>query len=299
MLITEKINNCNIAYDNNFSHSVREYYLYCVELFKQQLIYVTDKVNVIFGDLEYNFNNDLPTKRVAFQYEHCLVKPGGRDSDGFPVGQIKLPDGSGNYLVRLCNYDLLSRSDVIVDYSLSNIINVETTDRYPHYNNRVMHISPSLYDMNFDSDRPLDVTTNFYDPNQPRRKQLLHNLPMARNYTGVYGADLARLYSQSKVLVNIHQTDFHHTLEELRVLPSLRRGCIIVAEKSALQGAVPYQDFITWADYKDIPNIVEDILSNYQTYRKNLFNSYLMSRLEDFEDENYRSVKQGLKWLLT
>lgn len=300
MLITEKVGSFNIAYDNNFTHSVREYYVYCINLFREQLKYLTGQMNFVFGDINYIFDNGLTTKRIALQFEHTLVRPGGRDSDGFPVGNIPIADGSGNYLVRLCNYDSLSRANIIVEYSIPNIVNVRSIDKFPHYCDKVIHISPCLYDIDFSDHRPLDITTNFYDPNQPRRYKLLQSLaPLGvRNHTGVYDDKLAKLYSASKVLVNIHQTDYHDCLEELRVLPGLRRGCVVIAERSALQDIIPYAEHIVWADYDKIPDMVESVLKYYDDYRNSIFGGPLLNLLRDMEHDNQVTVAEGLKCLI-
>lgn len=302
MKVTEKINNCNIAYDTEYTHSIREYYLYCISLFKEHLQYRLDLLNIIFGDLEHEFENDFPTKRVAFQYEHTLVKPGGRDSDGFKRGKIPIKDSDDFYLVRLANKENLERSDLIIEYSMSNFSNVVMTDYYPHYNGCTIHISACLYDVDFGANsRHLDVTTNFYDVNQPRRYTLLEKLKTvgAQNYTGQYGRDLATLYRMSSILVNVHQTDHHDTLEELRVLPALRRGAIVVAEESALQSLIPFKDHIVWAQYNEIPIVVNWVRTNYKEYRDRIFNDALLSIFRRIEESNRTQIERGLCILTT
>jgi hypothetical protein len=290
MLTIEKVKEASLVYESQYGHSIKEYYLYCVQLFKSQL---SGEFNVVFGDIDYTPNNGLPTKRVAFQYEHTLVKKGGRDSEGFPAGVVPSPAGE-NYLVRLCNYDSLSRSDIIVDYSLPNIRNVTSTNFYPHYNDKVVYVSPCLYEIDFGNNRQLPVFTNFYDPNQPRRRKLLETLgPQAQNYTHTYAQDLARMYNRSQIVVNIHQTDHHDTLEELRVLPALRCGAIVISERSALQELIPYKDHIVWADYNDIPRVVSEVLADYDNLHRQIFDNKLSRLLRDMENKN----KDVLQWL--
>lgn len=294
MLVTEKINGSNIAYDTEYTHSIREYYLYCVNLFKEQLKNITYGYNIIFGDINYEFNNNLPIKRVFFQYEHTLVKPGGRDSEGFQQGVIPIQGQEQNYLVRLCNYDLIKQSDLIIEYSLPNLGNVYRSNFYPHYNDHNVHVSPSLYNIDLNTDRPLDIITNFYDVNQPRRKEFLQFMPSIQNYTGVYNNDLANLYSKSKIIINIHQTDHHDTCEELRILPALRRGVIVISELSALQGLIPYQDHIIWAAYDDIPAIANKVLQDYESYHKKIFGNSSQSLFKSLEDLNQTEIRRGL-----
>jgi len=296
MLVTEKVKQISIVYDAEYTHSVREYYLYCIGLFKEQLRHCDWWANVIFGDFDYDFKNGLPTKRVVFQFEHTLVKPGGRDSGGFPVGKIALND-KDFYLVRLVNYDQIERSDLVVEYSIPNQFNVGNTNFFPRYNQRHLHISACLYHLDFGRHRPLDVVTNFYDVNQPRRHRLLKAASQIKNYTGLYGERLADLYSAARIVVNAHQTDHHDTLEELRVLPALRRGAIVISEHSALTTLIPYHNHIIWAKYDEIPDVITEVTRNYETYHRRIFNDSLLAIFQQLEKVNSMEVSRSVSWL--
>jgi hypothetical protein len=296
MLVTEKIKQFNIVYDNKYTHSMREYYLYCIDLFKDKLRHCDRQANIIFGDFDYDFKNELPTKRVVFQFEHTLVKPGGRDSGGFPVGKIPL-NNKDFYLVRLVNYDQIERSDLVVEYSIPNQFNVGNTDFFPYYNQRHLHISACLYHLDFGRDRPLDVVTNFYDVNQPRRYRLLQAASQIKNYTGVYGDRLAELYSSAKIVVNVHQTDHHDTLEELRVLPALRRGAIVISEHSALSTLIPYHNHIIWAKYEEIPDMIAEVTKNYEAYHGRVFNDSLLAVFRQLHKSNSIEIDRSVSCL--
>ncbi len=51
-----------------------------------------------------------------------------------------------------------------------------------------------------------------------------------------------KLYGSKAILINVHQTSHHHTLEELRLLPALLRSMAIVSEETPLFKHVPYSD---------------------------------------------------------
>ena len=55
---------------------------------------------------------------------------------------------------------------------------------------------------------------------------------------------LQTLYKNTKILINIHQTDHHHTFEELRVLPALQCGVLVICEHSPLSNLIPGNDYI-------------------------------------------------------
>ena len=83
------------------------------------------------------------------------------------------------------------------------------------------------------------------------------------------------MYSSTKIILNIHQTDHHHTFEELRVLPALLSGVIVICEESPLKEHIPYKDYVVWCNYDEIINVTKDVLSNYEKYYELLFSSKL------------------------
>ncbi len=67
--------------------------------------------------------------------------------------------------------------------------------------------------------------------------------------------------------MNIHQIDHHITLEELRVLPALLTGILVVSENVPYKEEVPYNNHIVWFDYDNMKEVIEDVISNYDFYR--------------------------------
>ena len=255
-----------------------QYHDYCLGLVRRTLSDESVPLDVVFGDLPPP-PAFLPerTVRVGLQCEHTLVKPGGRDADGAPAGGIPLPGSTGNYLVRIAGYDRLRRCDRVIDYSLPNLANIATCPRYADHLARSVHVAPLLA-----GEAPAvqdggrrDVVTTFTDSGQPRRSELLARLARegiaVRNVTGVYDEhDLVRLYGGAEVVVNVRQTDHHDTLEELRVLPALLCGAIVVSEDVPLRSLVPYERFIIWADYDRIPGAVRGALANAERLRRRI-----------------------------
>ena len=72
------------------------------------------------------------------------------------------------------------------------------------------------------------------------------------------------LLDSTQILINVHTTAHHHTLEEYRVLPALLRGCVVVSEDVPLAREVPYADSIVFAPYERLLAISQD---SYQTQR--------------------------------
>ena len=93
-----------------------------------------------------------------------------------------------------------------------------------------------------------------------------------KNVRGIYESLALRdLLDATKILVNVHQTDHHHTLEELRVLPALLRGVIVVSETVPLRECLPYERFVVWSSYENLAATVADVHRNYDEYRERIF----------------------------
>jgi hypothetical protein len=126
---------------------------------------------------------------------------------------------------------------------------------------------------------------------RPRRKvlfdQLKQNFPGYCNIPRVFGNDLYdSFYKKAKILINIHQTDYHHTFEELRVLPALLNGLIVVAEDSPLKETIPYHEFIIWTRYEDIIEVTKKVLQDYDFYYNKIHgNSNLKNVINNMKTE--------------
>jgi hypothetical protein len=75
----------------------------------------------------------------------------------------------------------------------------------------------------------------------------------------------------TKILVNVHQTDFHHSFEEFRCLPALLSRVIIISERPPLWETIPFHSFIIWCAYDEIVNTVQDVLGNYDSIYEKMF----------------------------
>jgi hypothetical protein len=240
--------------------------------------------------------------RARLQLEHTLVMVGGRDSAGARPGTVPSPDG-GNYLVRLDDFRRFDDADWVIDYSLPNIHNVRTSLQFAEIAEKLLYVPPLLFAYSAPPRAKHPLVTMFIRPGEPRRKSLLESLktqrraahpiaqllgrtigqgrsgrqpapmptPRCRNVTGCWGDDLRKLLLGTRILVNVHQTDHHHTLEELRVLPALLSGVIVISEDIPCRELVPYHEYIVWTDYASLSSTVAHVHSNYDTYFESFF----------------------------
>ena len=278
LLIKENKSNI-LIYEEHFYVYVKDYYLYILSIIK----YVINKndlsINIILGNMIYDFNNNNKTFKIDINFEHTLVKKGGRGTDNnTPTGVIQY-NKDNNYLVRIDNLNNYINTDIIIDYSNPNIYNVKSSGYYDDFSHKHIYISPSIYETTYIKmeNRKISSLTTFINVNEPRRHKLLENIKNNNHFNHINinncfdKNDIENLYRDTKVIINIHQTPHHDTFEELRCLPALQNGVIIVAEKSPLNHLIPYNELIIWCEYDDIINKVKDVLDNYEEYHSKIF----------------------------
>lgn len=302
-----------------FSKFIKDYVSYIISLLKKILVKNPDlKLNLILTNnpntisrCNLNKTNNNINIVISINYEHTLVKPGGRNTLNAVSGNIKILDSdtSANpktYLVRIHNYHHIKNADIIIDYSQPNIYNIEQSNQYSNITSKLIYIAPYLYPYNkLESVKKLDnkskknqVLTTFYNITEPRRKALMtllktHKLEHQNINNCFSKNNLQKLYKSTKILINIHQTEHHHTFEELRVLPALLNGVIIISEDSPLKERIPYNQYIIWCNYGDIITTTKKVINNYETYYDMIFKNSSFN-LEMLPTINYHNLENKL-----
>ena len=282
-----KLKNAALAYYPEYNKTVRDYYLYCVNQLSST-IPCSDRCNIIFGPFQWTFPDKYKTIRILLQPEHTLVKPGGRHSDGAVRGIIPLGQKNDErYLVRIADYKQLIQADIVIDYSQANIINITSSGKYNDLSQKLFHFWPLLYRYksdDYNSQRDLSLITMFGNPEEPYRKHFISIL----NSYGIYPENINNsfnnvesIYRRTKILINIRQTDAHHTLEELRILPALLCGTIVISEIAPLTEKLLYHESILWAALDDLPLLIKDVVENYTYYYKKIFGGIKLAQTVD------------------
>lgn len=307
MLKVDKINNSYLCYETEHLFYVRDYYLYCVDIIEKSFENNNYNLNIIFGNYKFDFPNEERIFKIDIQFEHTIVKPGGRDSENSVKGNIRLNEYS-YYLVRIQNYNYLKKIDFVIDYSIPNILNIQRSGKLKKFVQQTTFISPLLFEFQkkiFSLYRKRNIITTFINSTEPRRKALLDSLQekglVVANIVNTFGfEEVKRLYLDSKILINIHQTDHHDTLEELRVLPALLCGCIIISEDVPLREFIPYHEYIIWSSYDSIADTVQKVQNNYQDYFDKIFNDENLPLIfNSIKQQNFENVHQMLTFLNT
>ena len=303
----KRIHSSHLISQKKFDVGLQDYYHYLLKLFARALSEQPSlQVNIAFelSDFPGQFKG-TQVQQVCLQIEHTLVKPGGRGSESAQAGVIPIPgDLMGRtYLVRLAHLEKLQAADLIIEYSRSNIRNLKASQQFPAILQKMVSIAPTLYPLlttnPSNSHRSIACATLFRNMNEPRRKLFFEGLLAqqvpVQNVNNVFD-HIENTYAQIKVLINIRQTDHHDTLEELRVLPALRCGVIVISESVPLMKECRYSDFILWGTLEELPNIVKDVLANYDAYYQRIFGGqHFERRMQRLEDTNLLKVRSVLQ----
>lgn len=305
----EHIGKTYLIYESKFDKNIFDYCSYIQSGLLKELPNVGQR-SIFF--LRVNppilFRLIAPCYSFFVQVEHILVKPGGRDSNGFESGALLIPGSTAPtlYLARLMDYELLKKFDFIIDYSRMNLANIHGIEKYRDLQDKLLYISPSLYQLscapNYARRRNFIVITNFGSSEQPRRKLFLEamrakKIPIQNIQT--WYEDAEELYARTRILVNIRQTDHHDTLEELRVLPALRSGVIIISELAPYKELSRYSEFIIWGALDELPEIICHVRDNYEATWNSIFGTSKfarrMNRLERCNQLTW--VRWSKKWI--
>jgi hypothetical protein len=292
---------------------VEDYYNFVCQKFSQLTsedvysIVGLDQFDIQPGHQQYIQSQN--TKVVYINTEHNLVD--SLCNCYFPFFSTYFVKNTNRpYFLRIENPNRLISCNIYVEYSRPNIENIKTSNQLSHLIEKIIYIPALVFDYDPGTEaRDLhDVITSFYIVEQPgrtRRKKMLDNLTSRfskyHNLQEVWGYSLRENFLKtSKILVNIHQTDYHHTVEELRILPALLSGMVVVCEDSPLREYIPYNKWIIWVDYDQIPDVVNKILSDWTHYYQMIHgqNSGLRECFESMNldlDKDLQKVISGQK----
>jgi hypothetical protein len=287
---------------DNLDHSgfMLDYYEYLHNIIKKSLEDLNLCYNISLNKQDYQFNNSNTILKIALNIEHTFVLPGEPYLPNWCQRSSIKNDNGNYYLVKIDNLVGLVNEDIVIDYSIPNIMNIVLSNHYEDFSKKLICITPRVYETyNFETaKREQDVLTTFFAPNQQRRIQLLQNLKYSNlkhiNVQNCFGEELQKLFCNTKILVNIHQTDTRFTAEELRILPALLCGVIVISEKSPLSEEIPYAHLVIWTEYDNIISKTKEVLENYDKYHSKIFTENTRKLFDTLHETNIKKMKQKL-----
>jgi len=254
------------------------------------------KINISFENNNVNFSNDNKTIKINVNCDHTIVKQGG---DYGHIGNV-LDDENKPYLVRIINYMNLNNGHIVIDYSIPNIFNVKSCNNFNLFSKKHIYISPCLYDTYKSNNvRYIKMLTTFTDVTKPRRAEFIKKINERSmehfNVSNFNKNDLQNLYKNTQILLNIHQKEDHHTFEEIRVLPALQCGVIVISEVCPLSHLIPYSEYVIWCPYDKILDKAVEISMNYEYYYETIFiNNKKNISLDTFNETNYNTLSDKI-----
>ena len=293
-----------LIYRSNPEIVIRDYHFYVESILVQQLQDL-EKRRVIFFECPglRPLKMLLPSINILLQIEHTLFRPGSQvSSNGIP-GNLVVPNSDKKYLIRIADLDKLNSANIIFDYSRINLFNIQSSLLLDAYRKKSFCISPALYPIFTSLKGREGVITLFGNPEISRRKIFLDALNQrsisTKNIRGVYlGVD--QIYRGVKIVINIRQTDGHDTLEELRVLPALRSGAIVISEIASYAQKTAYSKFIIWGSLDELPHLIGEVEKNYEAVHARIFGdgsegSSFVKRMKRIERCNELSIQRAIK----
>jgi hypothetical protein len=302
-IICKKINNSCIYYDNNMWIAVKDYTMYIIDLLedylnKNPLLSINFFVN-IKNDTDIITDNENKIIKIGINFEQTIVSD---EIVAFGIEPIdKIYFNNKKYTVRIEEFYFLNKMDIVIDYSKPNIRNIEISGIYDEYVKKNKYISPAFYKnitQNTNENKNKVVTLFSDNAPSPRRLAILNELTKIDNYinkNNCYDQALIDLLDNTKLLVNIHQSDYENTFEEIRVLPALFKKVIVISEISPLTEFIPCSPLIIWTTYDKIIEKTKEVLQNYETYYNSIFNNENINLLNDLDNLNKISIEQMLQ----
>jgi hypothetical protein len=299
-ILFKKVNNSYIYYDNNMWIAVKDYTMYVIELLeeylnKNQSLCVNLFIN-INTDKSIELHNENRIIRIGINFEQTIV------SDEIVKYSIepekKIEFNNKKYTVRMEMFNDLNQMDIVIDYSKPNIKNIQISGLYNDYLKKIKYISPFVYKSVITSsdEKKTNIITLFSDITPPhRRYNIITELNKMDNYINrhdCYNKELLDLLIDTKILINIHQSEYENTFEEIRVLPALMNKVLVISEISPLNEIVPYNPLIIWATYENIIEKTKEVLQNYEEYFNKIFTNENINLLNNLNNLNKVNVRQ-------
>lgn len=277
---------------------IEDYYSFILSLINK--IILENNINKIINLHYQNFKYDNNSINIHVNLEHTLVKQGGRSVEKIEFSKIKYDNDTKNYLIRIVDLDKFLSANIVVDYSIPNIINVHTSEYYFSLNKQI-YIPPLLYEYNpFTKNRDIVLLTTFIHPEEERRTIFLNLLKNnglnVININNCYGIENnINLLKNTKIILNIRQTNHHDTFEELRCLPALLCGALVISEISPLKENIPYHDLIIWANMENFIETINNVINNYDYYYEKTFNDNTSTLFKNMMDKTIKDLKYKIE----
>lgn len=209
---------------------------------------------------------------VHFLTEPTLVLPQGVQEFWYISETPSIYNSSQMYIGQLIDRNLYKFFDVVVinhaDNGLNDIRFINKVTYVPSFPPK--HLHQHQHHQQQPTGKLIVVFYHLLLPNRIRtlvaemRAQNLDVIAInASEINTVH--NLTRILDDTKVLLNIHQSDYNHMFDDQFVLPALLRNVLVISEISVNEASVPYKMYVTWCKIHEMVAMTNNMINNYQT----------------------------------
>lgn len=306
-LIVETLHGCCILYDTKVILCWNDYYDYVIDVIRSVIkelnTYESNlKVNIIVNCYhsithEHDFKNNNKTVSVFIYEEHTIISKGAHNYDKYCADTKIINQNNSDivelYKITMQTEGIINNSDIIINYSSVNQLNFKISMDFKFIYKKMVVINPLIYPYyNEIGNRTIHCLTTFLYPDRPQKRiDFLNKIrENGINHVNINTCnsteDFINLYRNTKILINIHQTFFYHTIEELRILPALMCGVIVICEEGPLKEYIPYHDYIIWTTNDNMIQTIRDVEQNYESLHNKFFSGSRLSNLLEIMAES-------------
>ena len=249
MIINKKINNSILYYhdksDPYFSMIPISYYYFVKSRLERVIEKIDKTISVSLGRTE--IDSDI---NIDIQFEHAIY----RNEKNEP------------YYPLFHNYNRIQNNNIIIEYSATNyeICNLHKLEI--DFIDKLIYIPPLIYDTPIlnNNNRYKNVVT-LHSMNE--RRGIIHEQYKIDSVGSFDDEVISKTYQNYKILMNVHQSDKFLTIEELRILPALMNGILIISETGPFYDKIPYHEHIIWSEYESLIDTTKNVTQNYEVFK--------------------------------
>ena len=265
---------------------IRLYFLYVAQLLHETSKAVKIRKRIYLGLPKHL--KPLPSTRctVVVQIEQAIFTGNGDYLSPEAHSELDADPATAEVVSRVRLHGPLEsfeKSSAVVDYSALNIGRLRELPELTSHSAKFCTIAPLLgnYSTNREPRNNVSVATMYGSPERGRRGRIASMLSDAgikvRNIHNFEDYEIA--FRDVAILLNFRQVEHFSTPEELRILPALLQGVVVIAEDTPFARQSLCADFLVFAEVSKLTSVIMDLQCNYSGYWTEIFGG---DRFSDF-----------------
>lgn len=267
---------------SNIIKSINVFFIIQDQVYRFFEDYIKSLQTVFTNSIIYMFNthdevqNIISTKDgLFFIFQYPPIEP--VEKNIFLINTEQLTDG--HYINNIINQFNQGRFTHLIDYSFGNINLVKNTNIPAYW-------FPYQYNINEIKDYEKTENCIFIGwLDSERRKYILNQIENITILSDQFGDERDNILFRHKILVNIHFSKDYNIHEQLRTTRCIFNKMIVITEPSLDDDINPLKDFMIITEYENIPNMINQVLNNYDEYYNKLFSKSFDEAITELKDK--------------